>query len=184
MGGLVGQSDPGAVITNSQASGNVTSTASLPPANNNTDCSLTGTCLYVNIGGFVGANFGSISGTTWTNATDELRNGGAFACASGAVSVGSLGQGGGFAGLQQGIINFAFATGAVTGAAGLAEHVPPAKHSTTPRGLGGFVADNRGQIAHSFATGPVGTPARCGFPPAASQRKTAAQSTPRLRPAR
>ena len=43
--------------------------------------------------------------------------GSSYACASGAVTVGSLGHGGGFAGQNGGIISYAFATG-VTGRSG------------------------------------------------------------------
>ena len=155
LGGLVGQNDPGAQITNSQATGNVTSTASLSPGNTNGSCSGSGTCDYVNVGGYVGANFGSISGTTWTTAPTNCAA--SYACASGAVSVGALGSGGGFAGMNQGIISYAFATGGVTGTAGQANTGTDTFDNTTS--LGGFVASNQGQISHSFATGSVGTAA-------------------------
>ncbi|MGA8816665.1 MAG: GLUG motif-containing protein, partial [Xanthobacteraceae bacterium] len=145
LGGLVGQNDPGAQITNSQATGNVTSTASLSPGNTNGSCSGSGTCDYVNVGGYVGANFGSISGTTWTTAPTNCAA--SYACASGAVSVGALGSGGGFAGMNQGIISYAFATGGVIGTAGQANTGTDTFDNTTS--LGGFVASNQGQISHS-----------------------------------
>jgi len=153
LGGLVGQNDQGAQIINSQATGNVTSTASLSPGNTNGSCSDSSTCEYVNVGGFVGANFGSISGTTWTTAPTNCAA--SYACASGAVSVGSLGSGGGFVGMNQGIISYAFATGRVTGAAGQANTGADTFDNTTS--LGGFAGYNQGQISHSFATGSVGT---------------------------
>ena len=49
LGGLVGENDPGATIVNSQAYGAVTSTASLPPQNNNSDCSLSGSCTTLSM---------------------------------------------------------------------------------------------------------------------------------------
>ena len=74
LGGLIGQNDPGAHITNSQAHVNVASTANVSPGQ------------FVNVGGFVGANFGTISGTTWTGAPTNCAA--SYACASGTVSVG------------------------------------------------------------------------------------------------
>jgi len=153
LGGLVGQNDPGAVIVNSQAYGAVTSTASLLSQNNG-NCSLIDSCEYVNAGGFVGANYGSISGTGWTSTSIDCTAG--YACASGDVSVGALGQGGGFAGYNGGIIQYAFATGKVTGAAGFADTGNGNAFDNTTQ-IGGFVADNHGQIAHAFASGAVGT---------------------------
>ena len=142
LGGLVGQNDPGAHITNSQAHVNVASTASVSPGQ------------FVNVGGFVGANFGSISGTTWTGAPTNCAA--SYACASGTVSVGALGQGGGFVGMNQGIISYAFVTGtgSVTGAAGLPSTGGQAFNNLTT--IGGFAGDNQGQISNSAAAGPVG----------------------------
>ena len=140
LGGLVGQNDPGAHITNSQAHVNVASTASVSPGQ------------FVNIGGFVGANFGSISGTTWTSAPTNCAV--SYACATGTVSVGALGGGGGFVGINQGIISYAFATGNVTGAAGLPSSGGQAFNNLTT--IGGFAGDNQGQIANSAAAGLVG----------------------------
>jgi filamentous hemagglutinin family protein len=155
LGGLVGQNDPGAHVTNSQAHVNVTSTASLSPSNTS-DCS-NGTCQFVNVGGFVGANFGTISGTTWTNAPTNCAA--SYACASGQVSVGQLGLGGGFVGMNQGIISYAFVTGtgSVTGAAGLPSTGGQAFNNLTT--IGGFAGDNQGQISNSAAAGPVGNTA-------------------------
>ena len=56
-------------------------------------------CLSINVGGFVGANFGSISGATWTSAPANCAA--SYACASGTVSVGALGSGGGFVGYER-----------------------------------------------------------------------------------
>ena len=154
LGGLVGQNDPGARITNSQAFGAVTSTASL--ASNTSNCSNSSGCEYANVGGFVGANFGAISGATWTSAPSGCSAGGGSACASGKVSVGQLGEGGGFVGMNQGIISYAFATGSVVGAAGLADTVTGQVFNNTTN-IGGFVGDNQGRISNAFAIGPVGT---------------------------
>ena len=155
LGGLVGQNDPGATITNSQAYGPVTATGSLPPANSNSvDCTLSGTCLYVNAGGFVGTNFGTITGTAWESTPANCAAG--YACAGGNVSVGALGQGGGFAGYNAGIIQYAFARGKVSGAPGLPDTIAGNVFDNTTQ-LGGFVGDNSGQITHAFATGAVGT---------------------------
>jgi hypothetical protein len=131
-GGFVGSNS--ATISNSQAFGNVTAGASSVA------------------GGFVGTNYSTITGTSWTARPDSCAE--SFACASGNVSVGSLGRGGGFAGLNQGTISFAFATGNVSGVAGLPSS-NGAFNDTTQ--LGGFVADNQGAISNSFAKGMVGT---------------------------
>ena len=155
LGGLVGENDPLSVITNSQAAGAVVSTANLPA--NATNCSSSSNCLYVDVGGFVGANYGTISGAIWTTApTTGCMTGGAFACAGGNVAVGQLGSGGGFAGYNEGIITYAFATGAVTGAAGLPDTIAGDVFDNTTQ-IAGFVAENQGQISHSFAMGNVGT---------------------------
>jgi filamentous hemagglutinin family protein len=153
LGGLVGQNDPGALITNSQAFAAVTSTANLPNSNGN--CSSGGMCGYAEVGGFVGVNYGSISGTTWTTLPTGCVAGGGFACADGNVSIGSLGQGGGFVGYNEGIIKYAFATGAVTGAAGLPSTDGQAFNNLTA--IGGFAGDNHGQIFNSTAAGSVGS---------------------------
>jgi hypothetical protein len=154
LGGLVGENDPGATIVNSQAYGAVTSTASLPPQNNSSDCSLSGTCLFINVGGFVGSNYGTITGTVFTSAPANCTA--ASTCAAGNVSVGALGSGGGFAGYNEGIIKYAFSTGNVMGAAGLPDTIAGDVFDNTTQ-LAGFVADNHGQIAHAFATGAIGT---------------------------
>src|SRR5207302_620520 len=102
-------------------------------------------------GGLVGRNDGLISGPTLP-LTIQLCGAG-FTCASGAVSVGSVGTGGGLAGINTGTIDSAFATGAVTGAARRrgSESFGPV---TILGGLGGL---NFGTISHTFATGSVGT---------------------------
>ncbi|HJT34293.1 MAG TPA: GLUG motif-containing protein [Pirellulales bacterium] len=153
LGGLVGQNDPEATIINSQAFGAVTSTASLSPQNSNNNC-FNVVCDFVNVGGFVGANFGTITGATWTTAPANCAA--SFTCAAGNVSVGALGQGGGFAGYNEGIFRYAFATGNVTGAAGLPDTVNGNVFDNTTQ-IAGFVANNHGQIVHAFATGKVGT---------------------------
>ena len=153
LGGLVGENDPGATIINSQAYGAVTSTASLSPQDINNNC-LNANCEYVDVGGFVGANYGTITGTIWTNAPANCTA--SSTCATGNVSVGALGSGGGFAGYNEGIIKYAFATGRVTGAAGLPDTIAGDVFDNTTQ-IAGFVAENHGQIDHAFATGDVGT---------------------------
>ena len=155
-GGLVGENGSASVITNSLAYGNVTSTGSPPleTNNNNNNCSLIGICQFVNVGGFVGANYGTITGTIWTNTPTNCTA--SYACAGGNVAVGALGSGGGFAGYNEGIITYAFTIGNVTGAAGLPDTVAGVVFNNTTQ-LAGFVADNHGQISHAFATGMVGT---------------------------
>ena len=90
----------------------------------------------------------------WTNTPTNCTA--SYACAGGNVAVGALGSGGGFVGYNEGIITYAFATGNVTGAAGLADTVAGVVFNNTTQ-LAGFVADNHGQISHAFATGMVGT---------------------------
>ncbi|HZR61103.1 MAG TPA: S8 family serine peptidase [Xanthobacteraceae bacterium] len=153
LGGLVGINLPGAVINNSQALGNVTSTANLQ-SNNGINCLLLLDCQFVDVGGFVGSNYGTINGTAWATRPGTCAASSSFSCANGNVSVGSLGQGGGFAGFNQGIINFAFAKGNVNGAPGLPSPKDLFNDTTT---LGGFVGDNQGTISNSFATGTVGS---------------------------
>ena len=65
-----------------------------------------------------------------------------------------LGGGGGFVGINQGIISYAFATGNNTGAAGLPSSGGQAFNNLTT--IGGFAGDNQGQIANSAAAGLVG----------------------------
>lgn len=153
LGGLVGQNDPLSVIINSQAYGAVISTANLPPENGG-GCASTNNCQYANVGGFVGFNYGTISGTAWT--TTPANCAADYSCASGNVAVGSLGEGGGFVGDNQGIINYAFATGAVTAAAGVPDTDSGNLFNNTTQ-IGGFVGNNQGQISNAFATGAVGT---------------------------
>jgi len=163
IGGLVGQNLPLSPITNSRAAGTVSSTETAL-SNANTSCSNSTNCDYVNVGGFVGQNFGTIltvatSGMPWPATTPAMvptSCAAPYSCASGAVSVGSLGQGGGFAGQNDGIITYSFATGPVTGAAGVANFAGNSNGNTTTQ-IGGFVGNNTGQISNSFATGPVGT---------------------------
>jgi filamentous hemagglutinin family protein len=151
LGGLVGINAPGATILNSQAYGAVTAGANLSP--NSTSCAANGNCQHVDAGGLVGANYGTIQSTTpWP--TPPTGCTASYACASGNVTVGSLGTGGGLVGYNDGIIGYAFATGNVTGGAGVAS-TGGVFNNQTP--IGGFVGLNSGQIANSFATGVVGT---------------------------
>ena len=181
LGGLVGENDPGATIVNSQAYGNVTSTANLPPQNINNNC-FNVDCHYINVGGFVGANFGTISGTAWTNAPANCAA--ASTCAAGNVSVGALGSGGGFAGYNEGIITYAFATGNVTGAAGLARHDRGRRvqqHHADRRLRRRQPRPDRPRVRHRRRRHRRHDVA---FRRAASPATTRARSTPRSRPAR
>lgn len=153
LGGLVGMNLPGGVISNSQAFGDVISTANLQP-HNNIDCSISLDCQFATVGGFVGQNYGTITGASWSTAPGACAA--SFTCASGNVSVGSLGEAGGFAGQNQGIIKFAFATGNVTGAAGVPSSKDDGPFNNTTR-LGGFVGENQGMISNAFALGNVGS---------------------------
>ncbi len=133
-GGLVGYNSFSSTITDSQAFGNVTSTANGDPA--------------TAIGGFVGVNQGIIAGINTASIGAPCVAGASWSCAAGAVHVGSRGRAGGFAGFNDGILVNAFATGNVTGAAGSAMDQP-----TT---LGGLVGTNQGIIISTHATGNVG----------------------------
>ena len=154
LGGLVGYNSPGAFILRSHATGNVTATATLA-ANTGLDCSISGSnCQYETAGGLVGSNSGTIQGNAVVPVLTQPCVPGQ-ACATGAVSVGSSGAAGGLVGWNDGIISNAFATGAVTGAAGLSGIGTSGKEHSTE--LGGLAASNKGLITNSFATGNVGT---------------------------
>ncbi|MFL5067172.1 MAG: S8 family serine peptidase, partial [Xanthobacteraceae bacterium] len=127
IGGLVGYNSIGAQISNSQASGSVTSLANASSETETTDA-----------GGLVGINYGILTNTG----------------ASGAVSVGAHGNGGGLVGFNGGTIATSFATGAVTGAAGLPDSGPDNGHHTH---LGGLAGTNQGTITDSGASGEVGS---------------------------
>ena len=150
IGGLVGYSSPGAMITSSFATGNVTASAAIT-SNNGTDCSISGNCQYENAGGLIGYNSGTVLGTTEPSSTQAC--GAGQTCAAGAVSVGSNATGGGLVGYNDGIIAYAFATGAVTGAAGASVLGNNGKQTS----LGGFAGSNQGLISGSHSTGNVGT---------------------------
>ncbi len=177
LGGLVGQNGLGGVITNSRASGNVKATGSPDQSG----CSDGGTCQFVDAGGLVGQNGGSIYSSSARGNVEVGSNstaGGLVGwnsgviigrpfegtptkcrpgetCASGTVSVGSQGVGGGLVGENTGFIKNAFAIANVIGAAGnpgAAEH--EFNNQTT---LGGFAGVNSGVIKNSFAFGTVGS---------------------------
>ena len=135
-GGLAGYNAPTAVITDSHATGNVTASASVTQGSPG---------QFSQAGGLVGFNQGVIAGTTDPSP----------AYATGAVRVGSGGIGGGLVGFNDGIIANAYATGAVTGDAGVAG---PAQDHDRPTTLGGLVGFNLGQIVLGSAQGNVGTP--------------------------
>jgi len=149
LGGLVGFNATGATITNSRASGNVTDTAAVPV--NLSNCTSTSSCAYINVGGLVGQNEGAIIGQTWVTRPTACSAG--FTCATGMVTVGSLGTAGGLVGENEGTITNAFVVGTqVVGAAGVASGY--AFDNLTR--LGGLVGDNNGVIVNTFATGTVG----------------------------
>jgi subtilase family protein len=143
LGGLVGYNAPLAVVWNSRATGNVTSTVA-----STKDCSPD--CPVVNVGGLVGQNFGEIYGGHLPWPEHGCTAG--FTCASGLVTVGAGSTGGGLVGENQGIIRNAFATGNVVGAAGPGGSSDFDQVTT----LGGLVGGNEGIISHTFATGAVG----------------------------
>jgi filamentous hemagglutinin family protein len=153
-GGLVGSNVPGSTITHSQAIGTVAGGA------------------FAYVGGLVGQNWGTIAGTaTFTLPTTLASNTTlvsmsdsapsltctvsiGFSCASGAVSVGTQGVAGGLVGWNDGIISYAYATGPVTGTAGVA---PAQSGNNLDTLLGGLAGSNQGQISFAFAVGTVGT---------------------------
>jgi filamentous hemagglutinin family protein len=150
LGGLVGYNAPSAMITSSYATGNVTATATIA-SNNGTNCSTSGSnCQNASAGGLVGQNSGTIQGAAVPLVTFACVAG--LTCAAGAVSVGSNAHGGGLVGTNDGIIANAFATGTVTGAAGLSNF-----SNGPPTELGGLAGNNHGLITDSHATGNVGT---------------------------
>jgi hypothetical protein len=150
LGGLVGYNAPLAVIASSFAQGQVKSTANVSA--NSADCSANGSCGSANVGGLVGQNSGTILGSQDAPSADTGCGAGQ-SCATGAVSVGSGGTAGGLVGFNDGIILNAFATGNVTGAAGLGN----TGNFDHPTNLGGLVGQNQGWIDSSFASGNVGT---------------------------
>ena len=105
------------------------------------------------VGGLAGKNSGTITGAAAANLTQLCAAG--QACASGAVSVGVEWHCRGLAGVNSGTITNAFATGNVTGAAGVGG-------ITTLGGLVGAIRAGpipvRAQISNSFARGNVGGP--------------------------
>jgi filamentous hemagglutinin family protein len=134
LGGLAGFNAPGSIIAASQATGTVSSTASVVQTGPN--CAASNSCQNVSAGGLVGGNFGTITQSS----------------SSGSISVGSNGTGGGLVGFNAGIIASASATGNVTGAAG-STGINGQGGSTT---LGGLVGNNQGLISDSSASGNVG----------------------------
>src|SRR5439155_16661000 len=144
-GGLVGQNNPGSTIINSQAIGLVASTKDATDSSH-----------FTSAGGLVGENAGTITSTTQPVQASVCTSGASFSCAGGAVSVGSHGGAGGLVGFNQGTIQMSFASGAVTGAAGL----PPSNGGDNfgrDTHLGGLAGANMGTITDSHATGNVGT---------------------------
>ena len=152
LGGLAGFNAPGSTITSSYAAGDVTSTAGVA-AQRAADCSANNSCQNVSAGGLVGQNFGTIAGYTTAALNEPCADG--QTCASGAVTVGGNGTGGGLVGSNAGIIRNAFATGSVTGAAGAGSGGVDGQGGTTT--LGGLAGFNQGRIELSFASGSVGT---------------------------
>ena len=135
-GGLVGSNAPESTITNSQAFGTVTSTAD----------------DFAFAGGLVGLNGGTVTSTAQPVLASTCAIGASFSCATGNVSVGSSGSGGGLVGSNQGTIEKSFATGAVTGGPG----APDDELGGHSAQVGGLAGTNQGTIRDSFATGNVG----------------------------
>ena len=136
-GGLVGSNTPGSTITNSQAFGNVASTSGFDSK----------------AGGLVGENSGIITSTTTPNIlTSNCAIGASFSCATGNVSVGMIGSGGGLVGSNNynGTIERSFAIGNVNGASGLGDTEAATR-------LGGLAGSNSGEISDSLARGTVGS---------------------------
>ncbi len=140
-GGLVGSNAPESTITNSQAFGTVTSTAN----------------DFTFAGGLVGLNGGTITSTAQPELASTCAIGASFSCATGAVSVGSFGSGGGLVGSNQGTIEKSFATGDVEAgnnaiAGGLVGSNFSGCAECIDQGTGG---DNTGTVTNSFASGNV-----------------------------
>ena len=142
VGGLVGTNWEFGVIRDLSASGAVTATASVPP----TDCTGSSSCPRVYAGGLVGMNNGDIVGY----------NGSFTTFATGPVTVGQNGVGGGLVGFNSylGYIDNTKATGAVTGSSGLPGSSEEFKKATI---LGGLVGVNQGYITELRAENPVGS---------------------------
>ncbi len=153
IGGLVGQNLPLSLITNSLATGPVSATGTVTNQNNCSD-----NCQYINAGGLVGQNFGTISGPSWATAlslaTAPTGCSAGSTCYDGTVTVSSQATGGGLVGYNDGIISNAFAIANVVGAAGVGTIGSNNNNQTT---LGGLVGQNSGQINASFAGGTVGS---------------------------
>ena len=149
LGGLVGFNFARALITSSRATGTVTATAAVA-ANTSGNCS-TGGCQYESAGGLVGQEQRNNPGLRHRSGVEPVMCGRSD-LRDRCGHVGSHGQGGGLTGQNDGIINNAFATGAVTGDAGVGTGVDD--HGATR--LGGLSSNNNGLITNSFATGNVG----------------------------
>jgi filamentous hemagglutinin family protein len=157
LGGFAGTNAFGSTINTSHAGGNVTDTATASGSRGNCNSD----CQDVTVGGFVGQNEGtigtiptSVAAITSPALTQTCTTG--FNCATGAVTVGAGGQGGGFAGSNHGAIGFAFATGPVIGGdnsnvGGFAGNNNRADSGNT--GCTGTCAP--GIIAGAWASGPV-----------------------------
>jgi mucin-19 len=128
-GGLIGTNNPGATITNSQAFGTITSTATTNSS----------------IGGLIGDNRGTIAGTAEPAANQTCAAG--WSCAAVPIAAVAGGSAGGLVGSNGGTITNSFATGAVT-----------ATGATANFGFssfGGLVGISTAAIDHSHATGAV-----------------------------
>ena len=151
LGGLAGSNSAGSLISSSFATGNVTDNTALT-ANIGKDCS-SGNCDYIEAGGLVGQNSGTIRGGAVPLSPLTLCGAGTgFTCGGGTISVGSGANGGGLVSWNDGIIDTAYATGVVTGAAGLSGF----GNNGNATNLGGLAASNQGHIVNSYATGAVG----------------------------
>jgi filamentous hemagglutinin family protein len=160
-GGLVGNQAAGSSILDSQAFGSVSSNAG---GQQPTD--------FAYVGGLVGKNFGAVAGSTTPSLTSTCTAGAAFSCATGVVTVGSLGWAGGVIGDNRGAVGNTLATGPVTGGAnsvlgglaggsdvGASVLSSSATGAVTSNGAGsvvaGLIGANGGLVESSQSSGPV-----------------------------
>ncbi len=143
-GGLVGFNNTNGTIQDSSASGNVSATQ-LPSGN----CAAF-SCQNAHAGGLVGLNSGAIFSTNSNGNPADF-----FTFATGAVNVASGGVAGGLVGFNNGLIATTFASGAVTGNAGLVNADFGQFGQQTV--LGGLVGTNQGFVVGSRAIGNVGS---------------------------
>lgn len=161
LGGLVGYNN-GGTISNSYATGDVTSTGA--------------NFLYSAwIGGLVGISFGAIENSYATGDVTGIDSVGGFIGESDDVITNSYATGnvsgttkvGGFAGVDYGTTSYSYATGNVVGTSqvggfagysegfGISYSYATGKVTSTDTWAGGFVGENYTDISNSYATGDV-----------------------------